>query len=92
MGDRGLTDVRRTVRVGDPDGFHARPCAAIARAAQRFRCRVVIVHEGREADARSVLEMMTLGVLTRTEIEIRATGDDAGACVAALLPLVEGRG
>jgi phosphotransferase system HPr (HPr) family protein len=91
VGDRRLTAARRSVRVGDPDGFHARTCAGIARAAQRFRARAVIVHEGREADARSVLELMSLAVLTRTEVELRAEGDDAEACVAALAQLVEHR-
>lgn len=82
--------VRRsvTLRVADADGLHARPCARIARAAQRFRCRVVISHAGREADARSVLQLLGLAVLGRSEVELTATGDDADACVAALTPLL----
>ena len=82
---------RRTVRVADPEGLHARPCAAVARAAAKFRSRVVVVHDGREADARSVLELLALGVLSSSEIELRATGDDAEACVAALAAIVAGK-
>ncbi len=76
------------MRVADPDGLHARPCAQIARAAAAFRCRVVLAHGGREADARSVLELLSLGVLRSLEVEIRATGDDAERCVAAIAALV----
>lgn len=86
-------EVRRsvTVRVADPDGLHARPCARIARAAQAFRCRVVLSHGGREGDAKSVLELLGLAVLRSADVELIATGDDADACIAALAPLVAGK-
>ena len=85
----GPREVRRAVRIADPDGLHARPSTRIARAAEAFRCRVVIVHDGREADARSVLELLGLSVLRCGTVEIAATGDDAEACVAALAQILE---
>lgn len=87
MGDHRVTaprEVRRTVRIADPDGLHARPCAQVARAVERFRCSVRVVHGGSSADARSVLELLGLGVLAAAEVEILATGDDAEACAAAV--------
>jgi phosphocarrier protein len=84
-------EARRLVRVADPEGLHARPCAAIAKTAAKFKSRAVVVHDGHEADARSVLELMTLAVLSSTDIQLRATGEDAEACVAALAAVVASR-
>ena len=90
-GPHAARTVRRIVRVVDPDGLHARPCTRIARAAERFECRIVVLHGGREADARSILDLLGLGVLQAADIELHATGDDAAACVAALARIVAGR-
>jgi len=48
-GATGGASASRVVRIVDPEGLHARPCAAIAREAQRFRSRVVLVHGVRHA-------------------------------------------
>lgn len=80
--------VRRRVAVRDPQGLHARPCAAIAKAMRRFRCRAVLALGGKEADARSVLDLLGLALLTATEVEIRATGEDAAACADALATIL----
>lgn len=80
--------VRVTVRVLDPEGLHARPCAAIARAAAAFRSRVEVSHAGRTADARFVLQLLELSVLTSADVEIHAVGDDAAACAAAIAKLL----
>jgi phosphotransferase system HPr (HPr) family protein len=70
--------------VGDKDGLHARPCARIARAAQRFRCEVVAVWNGRRADATSVLELLGLNAPGGALVEFTATGRDAAACLEAV--------
>lgn len=76
--------VTLTVRVDDPEGLHARPCARIAHAAERFRASVLVSHAGRTADARRVLELLGLGVLAAADVEIRAEGEDAAACAEAV--------
>ncbi len=80
--------VRRRVAVRDPQGLHARPCAALAKAMRRFECAATLGAGGRSADARSVLELLGLGLVTATEVEIVATGRDAAACVDALAHLL----
>ena len=86
-----MTTVTRTVRIADPEGLHARPCAALAKAAQRFRCDVVLAAGGRTGNAKSVLELLGMGLLSSTDAEIRATGDDAEECVRVLAELLARR-
>lgn len=68
---------RARVRIADPDGLHARPCARISEMALASGCVVEIVHAGRSASAISIFEMLGLGVAGGDEVEIRACGPDA---------------
>ena len=73
-----------TFALGDRDGLHARPCARIARTAQKFRCSVVAEWDGHAADASSVLELLRLNAPHGARIAFRATGPDAPACIEAI--------
>jgi phosphotransferase system HPr (HPr) family protein len=79
--------------VIDPTGLHARPAARFVQSASRFTSRIVVRHDGREADAKSLLSLLTLGLKPGSRIALTAEGTDAeGALVALaseLAPYVE---
>ena len=64
-------------------GIHARPAALLAGAVKGFAAEVTLFARGREASARSTVALMTLGVRKGDEVEIRASGPDAAAALAA---------
>ncbi|MDQ3139085.1 MAG: phosphoenolpyruvate--protein phosphotransferase, partial [Gemmatimonadota bacterium] len=66
-------------------GLHARPAAAVAAAARRFTSEVRLVKGDREANARSVVSIMTLEVSGGDTVTVVARGEDAGAAVAAIV-------
>jgi phosphotransferase system HPr (HPr) family protein len=82
-------EARRTVVVRHREGFHARPCSAIAETAKRHRARLRIVRGDREADGRSVFDLMMLGVAAGDAVEVVAEGRDAAALVDAIAALIE---
>ena len=65
-----VPDLRLTVI--DPSGLHARPAARFVQAASRFASRIAIRHDGREADAKSLIAL--LGLTIRPSSEISAHG------------------
>lgn len=83
------TTSSKTVRVTNSNGLHARVAASIAALAQEFGCRIRLVGEECEADATSILDILTLGAPHGAPIEIRATGRDAETAVEALGRLFE---
>jgi phosphotransferase system HPr (HPr) family protein len=85
----GAPRARRTVVVRHAEGFHARPCSAIAVTAKRYRSAVRIVFGQGQADARSVFELMLLTVAAGDAVEVVAEGRDAEAAVDALVRLIE---
>lgn len=74
----------RRVTVTDPAGLHARQAAGVVRAASRFGSRTVIRHGGREANARSIIELLGLAIGPSTEVTLVAEGEDADAALDAL--------
>jgi phosphotransferase system HPr (HPr) family protein len=81
-------EARARVRLVNPRGLHARPCHAIASTALRFTSALRVGCDGREADGKSILELMTLGAGPGAELVLAATGDDAEALVEELSRLV----
>ena len=78
-----MPDLRLTVI--DPSGLHARPAARFVQAASRFTSRIAIRHDGREADAKSLIALLGLTIRPLAEITLTADGSDAAEALAALL-------
>ena len=81
--------VRQSVTLVNRQGLHARPADMIARLASRFESRVEIVKEAQRVDAKSILNLLTLGAESGTALVIEATGNDAAEAVRALVELIE---
>ena len=77
--------VRRTVRLINPNGLHARPAADFVTLATRFDARIDV--NGK--DATSLLGVMSLGLDRGDEVAISATGTEAEEAVGRLADLVE---
>ena len=67
---------RRTVTVINDQGLHFRPCQLIALAAQQHPGSVVLSRGSTRADAKSLMELLTLAAERGTDLELEATGQD----------------
>ena len=76
----------RTVRM--PADLHARPAGKLSRTAAGFRSSVVLTANGKEAEARSVLMVMSLGATSGTDVTVRAVGEDADLAVGTLADML----
>jgi PTS hybrid protein len=61
----------------NPLGLHARPAAVLARSVADLNAKVLLRFGERQADASSVLALMSLGAQGGDRIEVAATGLDA---------------
>jgi phosphotransferase system HPr (HPr) family protein len=80
---------RRVTLPADVD-LHARPAAEFVRAAMRFSSQLWVVADEREADAKSLLSILALGLKRGTTLELRAAGDDAVSALDALGATIAG--
>ncbi|MEF2230768.1 MAG: HPr family phosphocarrier protein [Pseudodesulfovibrio sp.] len=77
------------VMVRGEHGLHARPAGKLAQQAQSFRAEISIHTNGNRADAKSILDVLTLAAAPGDMIEIRARGEDAGEALDSLRALFE---
>ncbi|MCH2101811.1 MAG: HPr family phosphocarrier protein [Planctomycetes bacterium] len=81
------TTVEREVTVESPNGLHARPSHAVVALVTGFKAQVQLELNGRVADARSILGVMTLGAAKGDVVVVRADGPDAESAVNSLAAL-----
>ena len=80
---------RRAVKVNLESGMHLRPYSMIAEAARRFVADIQLVNGERTADAKAVLELMSLNAEFGTELVLEANGGDASEALDALARLFD---
>jgi len=77
-------DVRKTVRIANPHGLHARPAAEIVEGLMDFDADVTIVAGERHANGASITQLIALGATTGDEVTVSASGSDAEAAIDAV--------
>lgn len=70
-------------------GLHARPATLLIKAANKFQSRIIIVKDRIEADAKSILSLITLGAGKGDEILIRVDGVDEVEATESILDVLE---
>jgi len=70
-------------------GLHARAAAKLVKAAGEYQADIKLVKNGEEADARSVLSLISLGCPYDTKVMLKAQGIDADVAVVALSNLIQ---
>lgn len=75
--------------INHPEGLHARPAAQLVKTAQQFQADITISMGNWKADAKSILEILTLGANQGSEIYVSAEGEDAEQAIEAIRELIE---
>ena len=77
-----------TITITDPVGLHARPAAVLVRTAGQYQARVHLLHGTKRADARSIIQLLALGVRPGSPVTVTAEGMDEAAALAAVLDVL----
>jgi phosphocarrier protein HPr len=80
--------VERVGRLPEGVALHARPAGTLVRAASGFAAEIFVSANGRRANAKSILDILSLGAEGGVELVIDASGDDAAAAAEQLAHLV----
>ncbi|MBW1917064.1 MAG: HPr family phosphocarrier protein [Deltaproteobacteria bacterium] len=68
-------------------GLHARAAAQIAALAQKHQAEIILENNGLMANARNILEILSLGCTPGTTVEVRVQGPEASQALQALQEL-----
>jgi phosphocarrier protein HPr len=86
---RMSSPLKRVVLVPNKQGMHARPAEMFVRRAQQFQSKIEIVRDGYRIEAKSIMNLLTLGAAQGTELTLEAEGSDAQEALDALAEVVE---
>ncbi len=78
----------KEVAVVPEEGLHARPAALFVKTAKAYSSDIKVLKDGKEANAKSSLSLMTLGAKQGDKLLIRAEGEDEETAVEELAELI----
>ena len=70
--------------ITDRVGIHARPAGMLVKEAQKYRSEILVSKGEKEADAKNLMQIMSLGAKCGDEIDITVSGEDEDEACAAV--------
>ena len=80
---------RNETTVNNQVGLHARPATFFIQKANEFKSSIWVEKEDRRVNAKSLLGVLSLGIVKGTTINLIADGPDEEAAIKALVELID---
>lgn len=80
--------VSRSVTIQNNVGLHARPATFFIQKANSYKCSIWVEKEDCRVNAKSLLGVLSLGIVKGTTITLIADGADENEAVSGLVELV----
>ena len=81
--------VEKVFVVKNETGLHARPASQFVQKAAKFKSVIKLKKDGKEANAKSIISVLSLGASKGSEITISCAGDDEQEALSAWLELLD---
>ena len=81
--------VSKEVIVNNGTGLHARPATLLVKKASSFKSDVSIEFNGKKANVKSLIGVLSLGVTKGATITVSANGDDETLAAEEIVKLIE---
>ncbi len=77
------------ITIDNPTGLHARPAKYFVQVAKKFKSDIRLLRDGKKANAKSLVSILTLGVKCGHEIQIVVEGVDEDQALDALKAAID---
>ena len=81
--------ISKEVVINNQVGLHARPATFFIQKANEFKSSIWIEKDDRRVNAKSLLGVLSLGIVKGTSVKILADGADESAAIATLSELID---
>jgi phosphocarrier protein HPr len=88
-GRMGLKMLVKEITVQNQVGLHARPATFFIQKANEFKSSIWVEKEERRVNAKSLLGVLSLGIVGDTKIKIIADGSDEEEAIDSLIKLIQ---
>lgn len=83
--------IKKNVTIMNKLGLHARASMKLMDCANQFSSRIQIQFKNKTIDAKSIMDLLTLGAVYQSPITLIADGKDEEAAIHALADLIVNR-
>ena len=83
--------LKQMVVLENKDGLHARPAAVLVQEASKFKSDIYLNKDGNRVNAKSIIDVMSLGAEEGSKIEIEIDGEDAKEAMDHLIDLIKNK-
>lgn len=80
--------VSKEVIVKSSTGLHARPATLLVKKASSFKSDISIEFDGKKANVKSLIGVLSLGVTKNATITVSASGDDESLALEEVVKLL----
>lgn len=70
--------------IRDRVGIHARPAGIVVKEAKKYESDITVILNGKTADAKNLMQLMSMGIRNGDEISVNVSGSDEEAACAAV--------
>ncbi len=81
--------LRKEFTIENEVGLHARPASVLVQTANRFVSTITIKRDSEKANAKSIINVLSLGVEKGTKITIEIEGEDEKEAMEAITSLIK---
>lgn len=79
----------RNVVITNETGLHARPAASLVQFVKNYPGEVKLIKDGKEANAKSIFNVMSLGIAKGAEITLVVEGEDEDKFADELVEFID---
>ncbi|KAA9021090.1 phosphocarrier protein HPr [Niallia endozanthoxylica] len=76
--------VEKSYTITSDSGLHARPSTVLVSSVSRFNSDVTLEYNGKQANLKSIMGVMSLGIAKGASVKITANGEDESLALAAI--------
>ncbi len=81
--------VSQKITVSNPQGLHMRPAGVFAKGVAKFQCDITIHFNGKDINAKSLLNIIGACIKSGSEIELECDGADEEEALKTAVELIE---
>ena len=77
--------VEKNVTIVNKTGLHARPANALVNLVKKYASRISLIKENKTANAKSIINVLTLDLNQGAQVLVRADGEDEEEALEAVV-------
>ncbi len=79
------------LKLLNEEGMHARPAGVLVKRVGQFQSKIELSYNGKSANAKSLLSIMSLGLTANAEFTVKAEGADAELALKSVAEIVQNK-